>query len=232
MSISSLMSNFSNNDSNRFLLFILAVDLIFIGIHLAMKLEVIEMPGKFWLDWEGGYTEYFQYLKYIGIILCSVYLVLVRREPSFLPWAFLFFVLLLDDAFTFHERGGEFLVDYFGIQPQFGLRAVDFGELYYHALVGALFSIFIGIAFIKGSRNFKKICLDIFLLFTFFVLFGVIIDMVHSYFNHVDTLSDALVLIEDGGEMIALSLIVWYFYFVAKKHPEEGPFLISNTIEK
>lgn len=232
MLFSGLKNDFRNKNSNRFLVFILAVDLMFIGIHLAMKLEIIEMPGKFWLDWERGYTEYFQYLKYIGIVLCSLYLSLEQRKLSFLPWAFLFFVLLLDDAFTFHERGGEYLVDYLGLRSSFGLRAVDFGELAYHATVGALFSVFIGAAYIKGSQIFKRTCIDIVLLFSLFVLFGVVVDMVHSYYNYVDILSGALVLIEDGGEMISLSLLAWYFFFLANKSPNNGGFLFLNLLRK
>lgn len=221
---------FSLKKANLLLAALLIIDFLFIVVHLMMKLELIHLPGIFWLDWEGGYAERFQYLKYAVIIMFCVYHYYNVKKSGYLFWGLLFCVLMFDDALEFHERTGRYLAEQLNIPSAFGLRSLDYGELLYSAGAGSLFLILLVIAYQNGSKKFRKTCVDIVLLFFLLLFFGIGIDMVHSVFNHRGALTSLLVMLEDGGEMLALSIIVWYFHFIALHGPDNRPFLHSRFL--
>ena len=123
--------------------------------------------------------------------------------------------MLLDDAFSFHETSGKFLALLLDIQPTMGLRPVDYGELLYALAVGIIILPLMAYCYISGDKTFKKSFVDLSLLLIVLLFFGVFMDMLHSYFSDIYPLGGIFGLLEDGGEMIALSLIAWYMLFIA-----------------
>ena len=109
---------------------------------------------------------------------------------------------------------GVLFVALFELKGYLGLRALDWGELIYAGLAGALiFGMFL-IFCIKGSKQYNDTTKDIVLLFGLFLFFGIAIDMVHSFFTETYMVGAILSLVEDGGEMLVLSFLVWYFSFL------------------
>lgn len=166
----------------------------------------------------------FQYIKEFWIAIALFTICWRTREGIYATWALLFIYLLGDDALRFHERGGWLLVSewhYFG--PAFGLRAVDFGEHAISAAAGSVFLVLIGYFYTRSSNSAKNISKDLMLLLGVLVFFGIFTDMVHSLFRNLP-LRD-LITIEDGGEMVAMSLIASYVV-----HLLERPRHVSESL--
>ncbi|MBC6999397.1 hypothetical protein [Cytophaga sp. FL35] len=183
------------------------------------------------VDTDGGYPEIFQYIKFISIALISLWLVFTRDEYGYFAWSILFTFLYLDDAYQFHESAGAYLASSFSLQPMLGLRPRDLGELLYAGFAGILFLVLLLIGFIRGSKIYKGEAFDILLLFSIFIFFGIGVDMAHQWVVDIYMVSAVFALIEDGGEMIGLSLLTWYFYFAAKKSLSGRKFLYKVFFE-
>ena len=58
---------------------------------------------------------------------------------------------------------------------------------------------------------FKKISNDMFILIVFLIFFGVFLDVLHVSLRDIGwTFKFILGVIEGGGEMVSVSLLVWY----------------------
>ncbi|MET7030083.1 hypothetical protein [Sediminicola luteus] len=226
-----LKNNFNKERSSLLLFIFLTIDIVFIVIHLLIALFWDSNPKEFRVDEDGGYPEIFQYFKYILIVLITFYLV-AKRSINYLPWLILFLFLCFDDALQFHEKAGIFFANFFSLQSYLGLRAIDLGELVFAFLMGLILFLFSFKSYFQGSKIFKNNCVDILSLFTFFLFFGIGIDMVHQLFAHLEFVAGAVALIEDGGEMITLSLLVWYFYFIVLETDVERRFLYNYFYSK
>lgn len=219
------MKSFSRKDTNLCLVILLAIDIVFFIGHLA--LIVYDWGGPFMsLTEEGGIPEMYQYLKFILIILMCGFLIIKKNQHVFIFWFLLFALFFIDDAFEFHETGGAFLMNVFDLKAYWGLRAQDWGELTYAALCGLALIPLLIFAYVKGSDRTKKVFLDIGILLGLFLFFAIVVDMVHSYFTEAqDNISYFFGMLEDGGEMILLSIMVWYFYFLIKNSSDEQVYL-------
>ena len=71
------------------------------------------------------------------------------------------------------------------------------------------------LAYVKGEQVFKKVSQDILLLVLILVFFGVGVDLLHTFMELGRGVSFILVVVEDGGEMVAASLILWYVFLIA-----------------
>ena len=216
-----LKKNFSIRKTNLLLLILVAMDIIFVlGHAIVIYLIFIRVEfdwsisNMFMVDYDGGYPEIFQYIKYISIIIAIIYILYQKKEYNYLSWLLLFTLLLFDDALSFHEQFGGFVAERFNYKPMFGLRAQDLGELTYIALFGPLVLLALVLGYRNGNGKYKKTNLDLVLLFSLFLFFGIVIDMLHVLFGDNRYTKLIMVLLEDGGEMLALSLLSWYFFFI------------------
>lgn len=227
------LKSFSLRYSNLALGFFLLIDMLFILINVYAVLADLDKPeyDMLYVDSDRGLAEYFQYLKFTVLILASIYLILMKRY-GYAFWGFLFMAMLLDDSSEYHETIGELIANHFNFEPWFGLRAVDWGELCYAAGFGIIMLAALVFFYRRGSRRFKNSCKDIGLLLILFVCFAVGLDMVHSLTLNNPPLSKVLALLEDGGEMLAISLVVWYFSFIIEKGDRERNYLYKIFMTK
>jgi hypothetical protein len=65
------------------------------------------------------------------------------------------------------------------------------------------------------------------LLTSLIVFFGVILDMAHSGIKLGRTVDYLLAIAEDGGEMIAASLVLWYVFLINLRSPAMRPLYIQ-----
>lgn len=215
--------------SKELLILLILADLVFILIHVLYKLDVVINP-LFSIKRDFGYAERYQYIKEFSIVLLLIILAIQSSRIVYLAWTSLFMYLLLDDSLRIHERIGSYLVDYFELQPAFNLRALDFGEFGVTVLFGSLLFLFIGYAYLYSSKEEKKMSKHLFILVLALAFCGVIVDTFHRILpiGSIPYANSIRVLIEDGGEMFSISLIVVYVYNL-KITSKEPAILLENV---
>jgi di/tricarboxylate transporter len=174
----------------------------------------------------------FQYFKYFVVILITIYLIKKRKRFGYIAWLILFALLLLDDALQFHETFGTWVSNKLNYSSMLGLRPQDLGELTYVAIFGSILLFFIVFGYMNGDEKYRKRNIDLFLLFGLFLFFGIAMDMVDEFVEYDRYSHLILILLEDGGEMIALSLIVWYFFFLIFNSKNQNVFLFQFLYNK
>ncbi|WKK67190.1 hypothetical protein [Lutimonas zeaxanthinifaciens] len=142
-------------------------------------------------------------------------------------WLFLFGLLLIDDALGLHEHIGNYVANKFSYEGAIRLRPQDLGELTYILLAGSIILVFLVFSFKMGNRNFKFTSLDITILLGIFLFFAIGIDTLGPMIEHNNYTYLFVVVLEEGGEMISLSLITWYFHNLALKPKNSENYLFQ-----
>lgn len=197
-----------------FLLLLLVADVMFIGLHLVRASSITYLQDPLYsIETDGGFSEWFQYIKEGWVAL--LFFALWKRTGSIFHagWAFLFVYFLLDDSVQIHELGGESISRHLGYKHIFGLRPQDLGELSVAAVVGMVVLLTIAFTYPRAPRNDKHVSHDIGFLVVLLVIAGVGVDMVHSVVfreSQNEALKVGLAILEDGAELVIMSLSVWY----------------------
>jgi hypothetical protein len=235
MKLNFFRKHFNNRKTNKILILLLSLDLLIIFTHALLVYFIFiriefdwSLADLFMVNNDNGYPEMFQYIKYFVVILILIYLIIKKLGIGYIAWLILFILLLLDDALLFHENFGSWMVEKFNFNPMFGLRAQDLGELSYVGIFGSILLFFLFIGYFKGNDSYRKTNIDLGLLFALFLFFGVAIDMFDQLFEYDRYTNLIFILIEDGGEMITLSLIVWYFSHIILKPNNHNTYLFQN----
>jgi hypothetical protein len=234
-----LKKHFSLKRTNRILALLLTLDVLFIIAHIAFIFLIYirvqfdwSISDSFMIERDGSYPEIYQYVKYLIVIIILIYLILKKQGIGYVAWLILFVLLLLDDSLQFHETFGTWVSNKFNYSPMFGLRIQDLGELTYVALFGSILLFFLVFGYLKGNEKYRKINIDLGVLFALFLFFGVGIDMIDELvpYNRYSYL--ILVIIEDGREMIMLSFILWYFFFLILKPNDHNEYLFQKYFNR
>lgn len=195
--------------SGIFLLLLIAADTAFVVVHLLLNLWPLVADSLYSLETDLGYSEIYQYVKTYWIVIMLAALWWRARQSVYVGWMLLYAYLLCDDAFQIHERGGNVIVRNSDYQDALGLRAQDFGELTVSAVSGLVFLVLILTMYWRSTRSARNATQDLALLFGALAFFGVIVDMLHILAG--DGQSEAfLAVVEDGGELLAMSLACGY----------------------
>jgi hypothetical protein len=193
------------------LLLLIAADMAFVIAHLVHRHSPLLASNLYSLGQDGGYAEMFQYLKTYWIVIMLGALWSRTRERVYLAWMLLYAYLLCDDALQIHERGGGIIARSWSYQDALGLRAQDFGELTVSAVAGLALLALIAMLYSRGTREARNVSKDLALLLAILVFFGIFVDMLHIMAPG-RYLKDALAVIEDGGELFAVSAACWYVF--------------------
>ncbi|WP_432557399.1 hypothetical protein [Granulicoccus sp. GXG6511] len=176
------------------------------------------VAGPVWsVTQDGGYAEFLQYAKFAWCGLLLVVLARTGRTKALLLWVPFIAYLALDDVLQIHENVGAWLAEVLQI-PHFGLRSYHIGEL-----LVAVAAIAVGLGLVLIGCFFSRpvvrgIFIDILLLVGLMAFFAVGVDAVHSLLGAFAPIEMVLGLVEDGGEMLALSLLVAYLFHTALGH--------------
>ena len=106
------------------------------------------------------------------------------------------------------------------------------GELFYFMGMGLVIVVLMASSFLRAKDSHRKIFRDISVLFILFVFFGVIIDVLHvlvKYSWRTKFLAPVFSVMEEGGEMVVVSLIVGYLIGAVKKNNRGQRPLIKRT---
>lgn len=198
-----------------FLLLLLSGDLIYIVLHFLNAFALNSTYSLLSLERDRGYPEMYQYLKFCWIVALLLLITWKKRTWHYVIWMGVFLCFLADDSLQIHERIGRSIAANLDFIPPLGLRLQDLGELAFSATVGSFLLIPLILAYMSGSRVFKKTSQDIFLLILLLIFFGIVVDMGHIAINLGRKVEFILGVIEDGGEMLTVSLMAWYFFLLS-----------------
>lgn len=205
-------SHHPTNGGIPFLVLLLAADAAFLVLHLLHASLGLPEDGQYRVDRDGGYPEVFQYLKNFWAVVMLGVVAARERRPGYLPWALMFAYLLADDALQIHERAGRVMP--WGLNAVLGLEGVPRGlcELALSASVGAVLLAPIALAYLRGDDRARGVHRNLFMALACIAFFGVAVDWVHTAADRGSALYEAMAVLEDGGEMIAVSLACWYVF--------------------
>ncbi|MEQ1523945.1 MAG: hypothetical protein ABL936_22005 [Aestuariivirga sp.] len=206
-------------DNARLILILLVVtDLIFIALHtlrwwfnapnLALSIEI-----------EGGYGEVFQYTKYLWAAILTGWFAAKNRAWRFASWSIVFLYFLADDSLAIHESLGALVAARVNFELPLGLEPVDFGDLTTLVSAAAALAILVFAAQLGAGRNVKRAFMEFAALAVILGFFSVAVDLLHGLLKADPLLDFMLGTLEDGGEMIAASLLVWYCFRLQNRCP-------------
>ena len=186
----------------------LAADLFLIGLHVTLYMLSIRL-GEFNIEADGAYPEFYQHLKWYWLICLSFYLGVRLRQAAYVLLVPVFTLLLIDDAFSLHEVWGADIASRLAFTPPFGLRRQDIGELWFFLVSGLTVFVFWAFAYHFASVSVRKHIAQVGKFLMLLAGFGVALDAIHtalrSFGKTVYFIAGTL---EDGGEMITLSLLL------------------------
>ncbi len=225
MTAKECMTDLNEGSASLLMMLLLGGDLVFIVLHFLNISTTIFTDPLLSIERDRGYPEMYQYLKYFWIIALLLLIAWKNRAWRYVVWGGVFAYLLADDSLRIHERIGSLIAAHLGFEPRLGLRLQDFGEMAVSATAGSLFLFSLLLIYKGGSRIFKKTSQDITLLILILVFFGVVLDMASTAVNMGWKVSFMLGVIEDGGEMLSVSLLTWYFFLLSVRSDMDACYL-------
>ena len=217
---------------NVFLLTLIIIDLFFITASWINNHTDLLNNNNFDIKKDLGFPEAFQYFKEFFTAVIFIKIFKKSSDHIYIIWSLFFTYLLLDDSIQIHENVGTAISNYFfDVNSEIvalGLRGQDFGELTISCLVGSVFIFFFIKYFYKSKQVVKDVSFNIAFLVLILVFCGVFIDMAHIIYPKFIGIAT----LEDGGEMIAMSLICWYSYEILNFNSKPVPSILNPLIIK
>ena len=207
--------------SARLIVGLLIGDLLLLLAHFLLAYDLLLTNHDFFVDVDGGYGEWFQYLKFAFLIVLMTGLFRQQREPLYLFWTALFAFFLLDDAWRLHEQVGFWLAKMADFPALLSLRPRDLGELSFSAISGLFFLTALVFAYQHSDLKARQFTRKLLLTLVALAFFGIGVDMVQvmseELVNPYQFLREMLIVLEEGGEMVVVSGMVWITYSQAKR---------------
>lgn len=200
-----------------FRLLLLSADALLIGLHLCHRLtdwSLFSTP-EFDISFPHGLAESFNYLELLWIALLLIWFSRRQRRPAVLAWAVLFGYLLVDDLLKLHEPTGEGVVSLLNDDPDRylvgGLRTQDLGEI--TIITAAVLPVLVVLVrnYRRGSEPARRIDRRLTQFLLVFATFAIGVDLIGELVT-TDAARFVFGLIEDGGELVILSLITAYVF--------------------
>jgi hypothetical protein len=194
---------------------LVAVDLALVAASVVRLVVAGHSFTDPWLlETDGGWAEVFGYVQQGAIALLLLVLAVLTRRLVFVPWAALFAFALADDSLRLHENKGAWLAEMLDRKLWFpdsllGLRANDLGEMIVWGLLAVAPLAAVALLHRRGDAWTRRAGVGLAVLTAAYVFFGAVVDQFHVLF--LDSwLGDVVGTVEDGGELIVLSVVVVY----------------------
>lgn len=219
------LKQMNEHSASLLLLLLITTDLVFILLHVINA--ITHLPNAFLFDItrDRGYGEMYQYIKFFWVIMLFAYIVKSTKCYSYIAWMLVFTYFLFDDSLKIHELFGQYIAKALNFNPPFNFRPQDLGELAASAIAGTFLLVSTVTAYLLGSPTFRKISVDMLLFVIALAFFGVFVDIAKHAFHIGRVLSFGFGIIEDGGEMVVVSLTLWYVILLAIRKGESDLFL-------
>jgi hypothetical protein len=214
--ITHLRNEFSFNADTKtstLLLLLLVTDCIFVVLHFLPLTPWFNNP-LLGINQDQGYAEIYMYLKELWIIILLVFILIKTKTIGYSGWILLFIYILLDDSLEIHETLGSYIATQLEFSSLLGLRPQDFGELSVSAISATILLGLLLFFYIGSSNAYKHVSKNIFLLLLALAFFGIFIDMLDMVIKLGWEVDYIFAAIEDGGELMVMSLLLYYIYLV------------------
>ena len=195
---------------------LLAVDIALVVVSV-VRLAVAgpSLTDPWLLETDGGWAEYVGYAQQAALAVLLLVLCWSTRHLVWAAYAAVFLSALADDSLRLHENKGAWLADRLAARGWFppdgfmGLRADDLGELVVWGLLAAV-PVFAALLLHRRSDRWnRRASLGMAGLIAAYVFFGAVVDQAHVLV--LDTwLGDVVGTVEDGGELVVLSVSLAY----------------------
>jgi hypothetical protein len=203
----------NEHSASLLLLLLLSADLAFNGLHIFKHIFVTNQS-----EWDirvSAYLEIYHLVKIFWIIVLFVYILKLTRCFGYVSWIMVFTFFLVDDAFLIHQNIGDHISNSLGAYLPLSLSLQSrLFELVALAVAGFILLVILSWAYFRNPQMFRKVSKDMVLFIVALVLFGVIVDLAAAI-DLGPAVMFGLDIVEDGGEMVVFSLIIWYVFLLA-----------------
>lgn len=187
-------------------LFWLTGDLLLLSADVLHRNQLLS-DTRFLVTREGGFGEMFQYAKAATASLLLALFAARRTSATAATWAFLLAAVFIDDALAVHEKVGGPLAAALGL-PGFGaVRPNHLGEGVFLALMGIISCGALEAAWRFGRNPDRMLTLALMPSFAALAICAVALDLISSLTRRL-TVAPVFALLEDGGEMMAMSVLL------------------------
>jgi len=200
-------------ESRLFILLVLAVcvDLLFIATELAVLasdgLAGTSVPGENLLslraDW--GIPEIWRYLKTIVVVVLFTRAYLRHSELVFGSWAFVFLLIVLDDALLIHERLGDLVGSWLSVGSG-DIEAGEVGGLLIWSGLGLLALSVLVYGHQRSGDLARQVSRVFGWILGLLLFFAIGFDTLLALLSAVSGFATGAQIVEDGGELLVLSL--------------------------
>lgn len=215
----------NGRSASLLLLLLLSADFVFIALHVINGLTPLPNTSMFNITKDHGYAEMYQYVKYFWIIILFAYILKSTKCYRYVSWILVYTYFLFDDSLRIHELFGGYIAKSFNFNPPLDFRPQDFGELATSVIAGTFLSAVVVWSYLHGSHTFKKISIDMLLFVMALAFFGVFFDISKHAFQIGRVVSFGLGIGEDGGELVVVSLTLWYVFLLSIRNGDSDLFL-------
>lgn len=203
------MNSYLVQKYRKYLFILLTIDLILIILHISRSAFGFPQKSAFSIAQERGYAEIFQYLKALAIVYILYKSGTQRSEKLYLTWSGMYAFIFLDDLLGLHEKGGKLAATLLPASLPFNVQGEDLGEVLFSLCVYGLLGTLILISSFRSEPVVRKSTQPLIFLLILLFFTGGVLDLVHSMIT-MPILWDILGILEDGGEMIVMSVTVYY----------------------
>jgi len=181
----------------RLFLTLLAIDAVFLVLHASHVRYDRPGSGMWLISRDRGFPEIWQYGKEAAIVALLIASYRRVRSPVTLAWAGAFAYFLIDDSLEIHETLGDIVASALDLGTPLGIEGRDVGQILVSGTVGLVLVAAIAIATLTDRSPARALTARLLPVLAAIGLFGVVADV-------IDVI-DVLGLVEDGGEMAAMS---------------------------
>ncbi|GAA4706929.1 hypothetical protein APR04_003723 [Promicromonospora umidemergens] len=167
------------------------------GFRFGKDRALPEMIGYVFTAWAAG---------------LALYLAVVQRQAVLASWSAVFAVLLADDYFMLHERMAKVIHVTFGIPQPWGQ---PLGEIGWFGAVGLALLAALAVGHRFAAPEWQAASRVLAVLLGLLVLCGVVIDALHMFVADVEPWNVLVTVLEDGGELLLLAVVLTFLYGLA-----------------
>lgn len=212
--------------SRPLLIFLLLTNTLFIILHILYRNGILT-DGMFSLGRERGYSALFLFGLEFCLLLLMGTMAVRTAQPVYFHWTALFTYFFFDDLFEVHETVGAALAILWEFPVLFDLRPRDWGEMVVYATTGLYFLLTLLLTYAKSDTSSRQFSRYLTVLVIVLVVAGIGADMAY-YMVDSRLLRELFVIIEDGGEIVLISLILWSVFDCLVEMPTVEPRLIRS----
>lgn len=214
----------SRRSASLLLLLLLCSDLAFNVLHI-LQHTVVPDSSIYYVRIH-DYLDIYHFVKLFWIVVLWIYILKLTAYPGYLSWILLFSLLLLDDTLLIHQTLGDrislkstTLFQNLSISPRMF-------QLAFLAFAGFGLLAVVAMVYFRSPVDFRKITNDLALFFVALIFFGLIADFA-AVLNLGAAVILGMVIIEDAGEMVIFSIIIWYLFGAALQNGKPDHFLLD-----